>query len=52
MAVRMRLAARRFDCIVIGAGIRLFASRTALLETLVNAVHAEAQVRLQHATRR
>ncbi len=42
MAVRMRLAARRFDCVVIGAGIRLFASRTPLLETLVNAVHAEA----------
>ena len=41
MAVRMRLAARRFDCVVIGAGIRLFASQTALLETLVNAVHAE-----------
>ena len=42
LAVRTRLSAKRFDCVVIGAGIRLLAGQTALLETLVNAVHAEA----------
>ena len=40
--LRSRLAAKPYDCIVIGAGIRLFAKNTALLEQLVNIVHAEA----------
>ncbi len=41
-SLRARLAARRWDCVVIGAGIRVFASQTVLLETLINVVHAEA----------
>lgn len=40
--VRARLAAAAYDCVVIGAGVRMFASQTALLETLVDAVHAQA----------
>ena len=40
--LRKQLAAKPYDCVVIGAGIRLFAQNTALLEQLVNLVHAEA----------
>ena len=40
--MRRQLAAKPYDCIVIGAGVRLFPANTALLEQLVNIVHAEA----------
>ena len=40
--MRAQLAAKPYDCVVIGAGVRLFAANTALLEQLVNIVHAEA----------
>ena len=36
--VRARLAAKTSDCVVIGAGVRLFAKQTPLFETLVNVV--------------
>ena len=37
--VERRLAAGRYDCVVIGAGVRLPPSRLALFEALVNAIH-------------
>jgi hypothetical protein len=37
--VRARVDERRYDCILIGAGIRLIAQNTALFEKLVNVVH-------------
>ena len=40
--LRVRLAAKRYDCIVIGAGVRMSAKDTPLFETLVNVIHAEA----------
>ena len=40
--VRAQLAAKPCDCVVIGAGVRLFPKQTPLLETLVNAVRDAA----------
>jgi hypothetical protein len=40
--VERRLAAGRYDCVVIGAGIRLPPSRLALFEAVVNAIHRGA----------
>jgi hypothetical protein len=37
-----RLAEGRYDCVVIGAGVRLPASRLVLFESLVNAIHRVA----------
>ena len=36
--VRAQLQTRSFDCVVIGAGVRLLVKHTALFEALVNAV--------------
>jgi hypothetical protein len=44
--LRERLATQSFDCIMIGAGVRLIAQNTFLFEKLVNIVHAVAP----HAT--
>jgi len=40
--VRVQLAQKRFDCIVIGAGIRTIAGSFLLFEKLINVVHANA----------
>lgn len=40
--VSERLAQTRFDCVLIGAGVRLVAKNTALFEKLVNLVHERA----------
>ena len=40
--VSARLAAEKFDCIVVGAGIRTIAPLFLLFEKLVNAIHAGA----------
>ncbi|MEP6885686.1 MAG: hypothetical protein ABJC66_13145 [Gammaproteobacteria bacterium] len=40
--VEHRLAAERYDCVVIGAGLRLPPRRLALFEALVNAIHRTA----------
>lgn len=40
--VTARLKAQTFDCVMIGAGIRLPPSKLALFEKLVNAVHRHA----------
>jgi hypothetical protein len=37
--VEHRLAGGRYDCVVIGAGVRLPPNRLALFEALVNAIH-------------
>lgn len=37
--VERRLAAGRYDCVVIGAGVRLPPGRLELFEALVNAIH-------------
>jgi hypothetical protein len=43
---------RRYDCILIGAGIRLIAQNTPLFEKLVNVVHEHApQAKLCFNTR-
>src|SRR5262249_61846943 len=41
-AVEGRLAEARYDCVVIGAGVRLPPSRLVLFEALVNAIHRAA----------
>jgi hypothetical protein len=41
-AVERRLAEGRYDCVVIGAGVRLPSSRLVLFEALVNAIHRAA----------
>ena len=41
-AVERRLAETRYDCVVIGAGVRLPPSRLVLFEALVNAIHRAA----------
>src|SRR5262249_56517138 len=41
-AVERRLAEARYDCVVIGAGVRLPPSRLVLFEALVNAIHRAA----------
>jgi hypothetical protein len=40
--VAARLAAEKFDCIVVGAGIRTIGPMFPLFEKLVNAIHAGA----------
>src|SRR5262245_54099427 len=40
--VEGRLAEGRYDCVVIGAGVRLPPSRLVLFEALVNAIHRAA----------
>lgn len=40
--VERRLAGGRYDCVVIGAGVRLPPSRLPLFEALVNAIHGAA----------
>jgi hypothetical protein len=40
--VEHRLAGGHYDCVVIGAGIRLPPNRLALFEALVNAIHRAA----------
>src|SRR6516164_1850826 len=40
--VERRLADGRYDCVVIGAGVRLPPSRLVLFEALVNAIHRTA----------
>ena len=42
LAVERRLAEGRYDCVVIGAGVRLPPSRLVLFETLVNTIHRAA----------
>ena len=37
---RKWLAAKRYDAVLIGAGVRLVASNTLLFEAIVNAAHA------------
>ena len=41
-AVERRLTEGRYDCVVIGAGVRLPPNRLVLFETLVNAIHRAA----------
>ncbi len=40
--LRQRLKQKPFDCILIGAGVRLIAQNTPLFEKLVNVVHVDA----------
>ena len=40
--VRRRLARESYDCVVVGAGVRLPPSRLALFEALVNTIHRVA----------
>lgn len=40
--VQQHLAGVRYDCVVVGAGVRLPPSRLALFEALVNAIHRAA----------
>jgi len=40
--IESRLAASRYDCVVIGAGVRLPPSRLVLFEAAVNAIHRTA----------
>ena len=40
--VERRLAEGRYDCVVVGAGVRLPSSRLVLFEALVNAIHRAA----------
>ena len=40
--VKRRLAEGRYDCVVIGAGVRLPPGRLVLFEVLVNAIHRAA----------
>ncbi len=40
--VEQRLAAARYDCVVVGAGVRLPPNQLALFEAVVNAIHRAA----------
>lgn len=40
--IERRLASSRFDCVVVGAGVRLPAGRLKLFEAVVNAIHRAA----------
>ena len=42
VVVQRHLAQQRFDCVLIGAGIRTVPSMFLLFETLINVVHAHA----------
>ena len=46
--VERRLAEGRYDCVVIGAGVRLPPSRLILFEALVNAIHRRRSERGHH----
>src|SRR5215831_6271905 len=41
-AVERQLASKRYDCVVIGAGVRLPPRRLAIFETVINAIHKAA----------
>jgi hypothetical protein len=41
-AVERQLASKTYDCVVIGAGVRLLPRGLALFETVINAVHKAA----------
>ena len=41
-AVELQLAAKSYDCVVIGGGVRLPTRRLAIFEAVVNAVHKAA----------
>jgi hypothetical protein len=41
-AVERQLAAKKYDCVVVGAGVRLPPRRLALFEAVINAVHKAA----------
>ena len=41
-AVESRLALKRYDCVVIGAGVRLPPQRFAVFEAIINAIHKAA----------
>ena len=41
-AVESRLASKRYDCVVIGAGVRLPPQRFAVFEAIINAIHKAA----------
>ena len=41
-AVEHHLAATRYDCVIIGSGVRLWLRRVAVFEAIVNAVHKAA----------
>jgi hypothetical protein len=50
--LRQRLKNKSFDCVLLGAGLRLIAQNTPLFEKLVNVVHADApQAKLCFNTR-
>ncbi len=50
--VQARLKEKSYDCILIGAGVRLIAQNTPLFEKLINVVHAHApQAKLCFNTR-
>ena len=50
--LRERLKQKSFDCVMIGAGVRLIGQNTPLFEKLVNVVHADApQAKLCFNTR-
>ena len=40
--IEHRLSGNRYDCVVIGAGVRLPPNRLALFEAMVNAIHRSA----------
>ena len=42
LVIEKQLATTTYDCVVIGAGVRLPAKSLALLETVINAVHRAA----------
>jgi hypothetical protein len=41
-AVERQLAAARYDCVIIGSGVRLWLRRVAVFEAVINAVHKAA----------
>jgi len=49
--VERQLASTTYDCVVIGAGVRLPPRRLAVFESVINAVHKAAQARQLPSTR-
>jgi len=43
--IESRLASKSYDCVVIGAGVRLPPRRVSVFEAVINAVHRGAQAR-------
>ena len=41
-AVERQLASKRYDCVVVGGGVRLAQRRLALFEVVINAIHKAA----------